>query len=115
MTETNEELPLEIDIASVQTLVQQDEPMLLLDCREQNEYDVVRLEGATLVPMSEREQRAGELDEHKDGRIVVYCHFGGRSLQVAAWLRQRGMAQTQSMSGGIDQWAVDIDPSLPRY
>jgi len=115
VSNTNEESPLEVDNAAVHAMIQSGEPMLLLDCREQNEYDAVYIDGATLVPMSELEQRAGELDGHKEGRVVVYCHHGGRSLQIAAWLRSRGFTQVQSMSGGIDQWSVEIDPSLPRY
>jgi rhodanese-related sulfurtransferase len=45
----------------------------------------------------------------------VHCHHGGRSLRVVRWLREQGFSRAQSMAGGIDQWAVDIDPSLPRY
>ena len=115
MSNTNEELPVEIDVDSVHTMIQDNESILLLDCREQNEFDMVRLDGATLLPMSEIQQRAGELEEHRNRRVVVYCHHGGRSLQVAAWLRGRGFEKAQSMSGGIDHWAVEIDPSLPRY
>lgn len=115
MDEPSQETPLEIDVASVQKLVSEGESMLLVDCREQNEYDLVHLDQAKLVPMSELEQRVGELDGHEKGRVVVYCHFGGRSLQVAAWLRQRGFVQAQSMSGGIDRWATEIDSSLARY
>ena len=115
MSEATEQLPIEIDVASVRSLVEQSHPMLFLDCREQNEYDVVHIKGSTLLPMSQLEQRAAELDEHQSSRVIVFCHHGGRSMQVAAWLRQRGFAQAQSMSGGIEQWAVEIDPSLPRY
>ena len=115
MTNTDNTLPLEIDVAGVHGLIEQDEPMLLLDCREQPEYDTVHIHGSTLLPMSEIQDRAGELAEHQGARVVVYCHHGGRSLQVATWLRQQGFELAQSMSGGIDQWSLDIDPNLPRY
>ena len=48
-------------------------------------------------------------------RIVVYCHLGGRSHRVATWLREQGFAQAQSMAGGIDQWAAEIEPGMARY
>ena len=89
--------------------------MLLLDCREQNEFDHVNIEGATLLPMSEIQQRISELEEHREREIIVYCHHGMRSLNVAQWMRQQGFNKVQSMSGGIDQWALKIDPSLVRY
>jgi rhodanese-related sulfurtransferase len=40
---------------------------------------------------------------------------GGRSLRVAHWLTQQGFTNVKSMAGGIDQWAIQIDPALPRY
>ena len=60
-------------------------------------------------------ERAAELDPHKDDHIVVMCHHGGRSWEVTQWLRQRGFSRTQNLTGGIDAWAREIDPSLPRY
>ena len=87
----------------------------MLDCREQSEYDAVRIPGATLLPMSQLTTRAAELEPQRGKHIVVHCHHGGRSMRVAQWLRQNGFDQTQSMAGGIHQWAVEIDPSLPTY
>ena len=115
MSEAGEDLPIDISVADVHGLVEQREPILLLDCREETEHEVVSIEGSTLIPMSQIEKRVGELDEKQEDHIIVFCHFGGRSLQVAAWLRQRGFARVQNMTGGIDQWAVEIDQSLPRY
>jgi rhodanese-related sulfurtransferase len=115
MNKTDEELPIEISVADVRTLVEQKAPMLLFDCREENEHELVSIADTTLIPMSQLEQRVGELDDKRDEHIVVFCHFGGRSLQVTAWLRQHGFTRVQNMTGGIDQWAVEIDPSLARY
>ena len=82
-------MSIEIDCRSVHSKLDTSDDFLLLDCREQNEWDHVHIEGATLIPMSEIQNRVGELDEHRDREIVVYCHHGGRSLQVAMWLAQR--------------------------
>lgn len=107
-------LPLEIDCISVRQTLEASS-CLLLDCREQNEYDLARIEGATLLPMSEIEHRLEELEPHRDRRLIVYCHHGVRSLHVTHWLRRQGFPKAQSMSGGIDVWSQQIDPGIPRY
>ena len=108
-------LPMEIDCQSVKTALNSGQDLVLIDCREADEYATAKIEGARLVPMSEIQHRLGELEPHRNGRIVIHCHHGGRSLRVAGWLRQQGFAQAQSMAGGIDQWSQEIDPSVPRY
>lgn len=108
-------VPLEISCGDVRDLRQSSADFLFVDCRERNEHDLVRIEGATLLPMSEFAARIGELSPHQGRRVVVHCHHGGRSLRVVQWLRQQGFSQAQSMAGGIDQWAVDIEPGLTRY
>jgi rhodanese-related sulfurtransferase len=107
--------PLEVDCSSVHQQLESGSELLLLDCREADEHALVRIERAKLIPMSELMARVAELDAHRDRPIVVHCHHGGRSLQVAQWLRRQGFSQAQSMAGGIDRWAEEIDPSLPRY
>jgi adenylyltransferase/sulfurtransferase len=106
---------MEIDCQSVKSRLDAREPLLLIDCRERDEYALVHIEEATLIPMSEMQARVGELEPHRDQPIVVHCHHGGRSLRVTAWLRQQGFANVQSLAGGIDRWAEEIDRSLPRY
>lgn len=108
-------LPLEIDCKSVKGLLDARREFLLLDCRETDEHQAVNIAGAKLLPMSELMTRVGELEPYKDHEVVVYCHHGGRSKRVTNWLRQQGFAKVQSMAGGIDQWAQEIDTSLPRY
>jgi adenylyltransferase/sulfurtransferase len=108
-------LPLEISCDDVQRLRTSGTDFMLLDCRERDEHELVRIGGATLLPMSELMDRAGELAPHKARRLVVHCHHGGRSMRVAQWLRGQGFEQVQSMAGGIDQWAAEIEPGMPRY
>ena len=107
--------PIEVDCRTVEQKLAAGEPFAFVDCREADEHQLVRIEGATLIPMSELQSRVGELEPHRDSEIVVHCHHGGRSLRVAMWLRQQGFSKAASMAGGIDQWAQEIDPSLPRY
>lgn len=108
-------VPLEITCAAVKAKLDRGEKFFFLDCREADEFAVAKIPGATLIPMSELANRVGELDAHKNSEIVIHCHHGGRSLRIANWLRQQGFAQAASMSGGIDQWAVEIDPTIARY
>ncbi len=109
------ELPIEIDVVAVNTMQQNQEEFLLLDVREQNEYDIARIDGSVLLPMSELRLRLEELEPHQDSRIVVHCHHGGRSMQVTRALRDRGYANVQNMAGGIDAWTLQIDSSVARY
>lgn len=111
----NPELPLETDVASVAAMIERDDPFLLLDVREEVEYETARIENSHLIPMSQLGRRVEELDAHRDGLIVVYCHHGVRSLQVTNALRNHGFAKCQSMAGGIDQWSQVVDPKVPRY
>jgi rhodanese-related sulfurtransferase len=106
---------LEIDCRAVKARLDAGDPIVLLDCRERDEHDFVRLASAKFLPMSELMQRVSELDAYRNSELIVYCHHGGRSLRVAVWLRQQGFANARSMAGGIDQWSQEIDPALPRY
>lgn len=108
-------LPMEIDCRSVKAKLDAGEPFLFIDCREPGEHATVSIPEAKLVPMQQIASRLDELAEHKTSHVVVHCHHGGRSLRVASWLRQQGFEQAQSMAGGIDQWALEIQPGMPRY
>ena len=109
------ESPIEIDCQAVSKKLQGGPDFVLLDCREADEYALVNIPGARLLPMSELATRVSELEALRNCDIAVHCHHGGRSLKVAHWLRGQGFANAQSMAGGIDAWAIEIDPSLPRY
>ncbi|MCD0460749.1 rhodanese-like domain-containing protein [Roseiconus lacunae] len=111
----SEELPIEIDVQSVKALRQANEDFLLLDVRQPEEYATAKIEGSTLIPMGEILDRIEELEPHRDSRIVVHCHHGGRSMQVTQALRGRGFGQTQNMAGGIDAWSLEVDAEVPRY
>jgi rhodanese-related sulfurtransferase len=108
-------LPLEVSCQEVHGRIARGDELVLLDCREPDEHELVAIAGAVLLPMSQLIDRQGELEPLRSRHVVVYCHLGGRSLRVASWLRQQGLATAQSLAGGIDQWAVDIEPGLPRY
>jgi rhodanese-related sulfurtransferase len=101
-----------IEPREVHAMMEKGVKFLLLDCREPWEYQTAHIEGAALIPMRQIPQHVGEIP--KDQPVVVYCHAGVRSLDTAAWLKQQGV-NAVSMSGGIDQWSREIDPTVPRY
>ncbi|TFW28106.1 rhodanese-like domain-containing protein [Massilia horti] len=86
---------------------------LLLDVRENWEYETCHIEGATLMPMHLVPIRCGELDDDQD--IVCICHHGARSMQVAAFLERNGFSRITNLTGGIHAWAVQVEPSMPKY
>ena len=89
------------------------EDLVLIDVREPHELQVAAVADAQPYPMSEAYTWIDQLP--KDRELVIMCHHGGRSRQVAAALAQRGYTEITNMSGGIDQWSVEVDPSVPRY
>ncbi len=106
----NDELTIEPQ--QVREMLERREIFCLLDCREPWEHQTARIEGATLIPMR---QIPSSLEQIPKGQpVVVYCHAGMRSLDVAAWLKRQGY-NARSLSGGIDRWATEIDPKVPRY
>ena len=109
------EIPLEVDCQTVAGQLGQAPEIFLLDCREADEFAIAKIAGAELLPMSELMARVQELEPYRNRPLVVHCHHGGRSLKVAQWLRNQGFPQAQSMAGGIDQWAREIDTSIARY
>ena len=110
-----EPLALEISPSEVKVLLDEQADFFLLDCREAEEHATASIAGATLLPMSEIQERVSELEPQRERHIVVHCHLGGRSMQVTQWLRQQGFDRVQSMAGGIAAWSEEIDPSVPTY
>ena len=96
-------------------LLDEQADFVLLDCREQDEYETARIDGSMLIPMSELVERVTELEPLSEKHIVVHCHHGGRSLRVTNWRRAQGFQQTQNMTGGIDAWSLEVDSTVPRY
>lgn len=76
---------------------------LLVDVREQNEYDELHAEGARLLPLSELEARSSELPQ--DRELVMICRSGARSARAAEYLKQRGYSRVVNLSGGTLAWA----------
>jgi rhodanese-related sulfurtransferase len=87
--------------------------LLLIDVREPHEYQICKIDGATLIPMRTIPANLQQLDT--DDEVICYCHHGVRSLDVVVWLQGQGVATARSLAGGIDRWSLEIDPQVPRY
>jgi rhodanese-related sulfurtransferase len=84
----------------------------ILDVRESWEFELARIEGSTLIPLSELPDRFRELDPAAE--TVVVCHHGSRSAYATRALAQTGFRKVLNLEGGLDAYA-DVDESVPRY
>lgn len=104
----------EIDAKSVhEKLNQTNEGFVLLDCREHDELQLARIDGAMHIPMGDIASRLQSLDADKE--YVVFCHHGQRSLSVTEFLQKQDFNRVASMKGGIDAWSLEVDATIPRY
>jgi len=86
----------------------------LNDVRETDEWAIARLPQAELIPLSQFQQRAAtELSPEEP--LVLYCHHGVRSGRAQGYLKALGYANVLNLTGGIDAWAVQVDPTMKRY
>ncbi len=108
-------LDLEVTARDVAARLAAKEPgLILLDVREPWEFATAQIAGSKPMPMGEIPSRVfEELDP--EAHIVTVCHSGVRSLNVAVWMRNQGFEKVQSLSGGIDSWSREVDPTVPRY
>ena len=92
-------------------------PVQLIDVREPEEAAIVSLPGFQLFPLSQSERWAATLPSQldRDTETIVLCHHGMRSAYMCQWLINQGFTQVKNLSGGIDAYAYEVDPSLPRY
>lgn len=89
------------------------EQPVLLDVREPWEYELCHVTGSKHLPMAAVPARLGELDPERE--VVVVCHHGGRSMQVAMFLERAGFTSVHNLMGGVEAWARDVDPAMARY
>lgn len=87
--------------------------IVLLDVREDAELEICKIDGVTHIPLSEFQQRYEELDRSRT--IVCICHHGMRSANAAGFLAEQGFSDLINLTGGVDAWAEQVDPGMPRY
>ena len=85
----------------------------VIDVREPDEYEIARVAGVALFPLSRLNQQFTELDPNQ--QIYIHCKAGKRSMKALEFLRQQGFKYVKSVKGGIDAWSDQIDPNVPKY
>ncbi len=109
-----EENPDEVDVQEMKrALDHPDLGIAVVDVREQDEFEIAKVDGTTLVPLSQIEQRFTELDPNQT--IYLHCKAGVRSLKALGFLREQGFKYLKSVKGGITAWSEEIDPNVPKY
>lgn len=89
--------------------------LVVLDVRARGEFDTGHIRKAVLIPHTELEQRIGELDEHKNHEIIVYCFRGSRSAIACNTLDIHGFNKVYNMLGGIEAWTGKGYPVTTSY
>ncbi len=100
-------------VEELKTRLDRQDSFLLLDVREQREFEICRIPGSVLIPLGELPARMSELDGHAD--MIVHCKSGVRSGKAVALLRNAGYTQARNLQGGILAWIDRVDPALPKY
>ena len=103
----------DIDAGQLSALLAAEVPLTLVDVREPWELEICALPGSVAMPMAQVPARFEEIP--RDRMLVVVCHHGLRSAHAAAWFRRAGLGPVVNLIGGLDAWAVSIDPKMRRY
>jgi len=103
----------EITPVELKSALDEGEKLTILDVREPHEYEISSLPNSILIPLGQLPSRMNELN--RQDNIVVHCKMGGRSAKAVELMKQAGFNQVKNLTGGINRWGEEIDPSLPRY
>ncbi len=108
---------MEIEPTSVKAMMDSKKSFKLVDVREPSEYGICKIEGSILIPLGDVKARDQALLNGLDpaDEIITHCHHGVRSLTAAEILKEMGFTNVKSMSGGIDEWSVQVDKNIARY
>jgi len=88
---------------------------VLIDVREEEELEFGILDGMIHIPMQDVPGKLNELEQHKDSTIVLICRSGRRSDQIGQYLEQMGFNDVINLSGGMNEWAMNVDTSMTVY
>ena len=105
----------EISVRESQARIGSASPPRLIDVREEDEWEVCRLPGAELLPLSQFPVVAEERLKDRQEPLLVYCHHGARSAHAVDYLLRQGYTDVTNMAGGIHAWSQEIDSSVPVY
>jgi sulfur-carrier protein adenylyltransferase/sulfurtransferase len=104
-----------ITARDLKSMMDAGENIFVVDVREPNEYEIVSIPGATLIPKGEFVSGAALERLPQDKRIVLHCKSGARSAEALAIVKDAGFSDAVHVAGGVLAWVSQIDPSLPTY
>jgi adenylyltransferase/sulfurtransferase len=104
-----------ITATDLKGMLDRDDKIFLVDVREPNEYEIVSIPGATLIPKGEFLSGAALEKMPQDKRIVLHCKSGVRSAECLAIVKNAGFSDAVHVGGGVLAWVKQVDPSLPSY
>ncbi|MCC5579866.1 MULTISPECIES: adenylyltransferase/sulfurtransferase MoeZ [Microtetraspora] len=104
-----------ITAAELRDMKERGDDIYVIDVREQNEYEIVNIPGAVLIPKGEFINGSALEGLPQDKKIVLHCKSGARSAEVLAILKNAGFADAVHVGGGVLSWIKTVDPSLPTY
>lgn len=103
----------DISPKELKELIASDAPLCLIDVRGADECARASIEGCRNLPIDDLPGCVADLP--KDRLIVTVCHHGMRSKRAAEFLAANGFPNVKSLRGGVDLWAVEVDPTIGRY
>jgi sulfur-carrier protein adenylyltransferase/sulfurtransferase len=103
-----------ISATELKTMLEGDD-IFLVDVREPNEYEIVSIPGATLIPKGEFLSGAALERLPQDKKVVLHCKSGARSAEALAIVKNAGFSDAVHLGGGVLAWVNQVDPSLPSY
>jgi len=104
-----------ISAKDLSAMLDRGDNIYLVDVREPNEYEIVSIPGATLIPKGEFLNGSALEKMPQDKQIVLHCKSGARSAEVLAVLKNAGFSDAVHVGGGVLAWVSQVDPSLPAY
>jgi rhodanese-related sulfurtransferase len=106
-------MSVSITVQELKQKLDRGEKLVLIDVREPWEYNIAKISGAQLIPLGTLASEYKKLDSSAE--IVMHCHMGMRSMDATQFLLQQGFKNVKNLTGGINAWSQQIDPSVPRY
>jgi sulfur-carrier protein adenylyltransferase/sulfurtransferase len=104
-----------ISAMDLKEMLDRDDDIFLVDVREPNEYEIVSIPGAVLIPKDQFLSGAALERLPHDKRVVLHCKSGARSAECLAVVKNAGFADAAHVGGGVLAWISQVDPSLPAY
>jgi sulfur-carrier protein adenylyltransferase/sulfurtransferase len=104
-----------ITASELKDMLDHGDNIFLVDVREPNEYEIVSIPGATLIPKDQFLTGAALEQLPQDKRIVLHCKSGARSAEALAVVKNAGFSDAVHVGGGVLAWINQVDPSLPTY